>query len=166
MLAFFISLSFRIIIVSLRWWLPAFVLLFLIFLFIGTSSLYEEVKFLGFNIFRDTLSFRLCILTLWLGVLIIISRNMFIKLKVSKVVFSFLVLLLLLVLVVSFLTRNYLIFYFFFEISLIPTLLIIVGWGFQPERLQAGIYFILYTLTASLPLLAGIIFYYYNFGRL
>jgi len=64
-----------------------------------------------------------------------------------------------LVLLVSFLTSNYLIFYFFFEASLIPTLLIITGWGFQPERLQAGVYFIVYTLVGSLPLLVSLFFF-------
>jgi len=56
-----------------------------------------------------------------------------------------------------------LLFYYFFEISLIPTLLIIIGWGYQPERLQAGVYFIFYTLFASLPLLLFIVSYY-NLG--
>jgi len=90
-------------------------------------SLAEEIKFIGFNIFIDTLSFRLCILTAWLRFLILISRNMFLKLKVSKTLFANLVMFLFLILIISFLTRNYLMFYFFFEISLIPTLLIITG---------------------------------------
>lgn len=66
-----------------------------------------------------------------------------------------------LALIITFMLGNYLLFYFFFEISLIPTFFIIIGWGYQPERLQAGIYFIFYTLTASLPLLIGI-FYVFN----
>lgn len=44
--------------------------------------------------------------------------------------------------------------------------MIILGWGYQPERLQAGIYFLFYTLTASLPLLILIIYLYFNFGSL
>lgn len=44
-------------------------------------------------------------------------------------------------------------FYLFFERRLIPTLFLILGWGFQPERLQAGLYLLFYTLFASLPLL-------------
>jgi NADH-ubiquinone oxidoreductase chain 4 len=36
--------------------------------------------------------------------------------------------------------------------------LLIVGWGYQPERIQAGIYLLFYTLFASLPLLIGIFF--------
>jgi len=63
---------------------------------------------------------------------------------------------LMVVLFITFTVGDYIMFYFFFEISLIPTLLIIIGWGYQPERLQAGIYFIFYTIAASLPLLIAI----------
>jgi NADH-ubiquinone oxidoreductase chain 4 len=31
-------------------------------------------------------------------------------------------------------------------------------WGYQPERLQASMYLIIYTITASLPLLMGLVF--------
>ena len=44
----------------------------------------------------------------------------------------------------------------------IPTLFLILGWGYQPERLQAGIYLLFYTLLASLPLLVGIFYIYYS----
>lgn len=47
-------------------------------------------------------------------------------------------------------------FYIFFEASLIPTFLLVIGWGYQPERLQARMYLMLYTITASLPLLLSI----------
>ncbi|WP_337232394.1 proton-conducting transporter membrane subunit, partial [Vibrio cholerae] len=40
----------------------------------------------------------------------------------------------------------------------IPTLILIVGWGYQPERIQAGVYLLFYTLFASLPLLIGIFY--------
>jgi NADH-ubiquinone oxidoreductase chain 4 len=53
---------------------------------------------------------------------------------------------------------NTLAFYTFFELSLIPILLIILGWGYQPERLQAGLYMMLYTLFGSIPLLFGLIY--------
>jgi NADH-ubiquinone oxidoreductase chain 4 len=53
-------------------------------------------------------------------------------------------------------------FYLFFESRIIPTVFIILGWGYQPERLQAGVYLLFYTLLASLPLLVGI-FYVYDF---
>nr|YP_009353578.1 NADH dehydrogenase subunit 4 [Ellobium chinense]AQX92065.1 NADH dehydrogenase subunit 4 [Ellobium chinense] len=59
-----------------------------------------------------------------------------------------------LILVAVFASPNLIFFYIFFEASLIPTLILIIGWGYQPERLQAGTYLMLYTVTASLPLLA------------
>nr|YP_004935009.1 NADH dehydrogenase subunit 4 [Salinator rhamphidia]AEQ93897.1 NADH dehydrogenase subunit 4 [Salinator rhamphidia] len=60
-------------------------------------------------------------------------------------------------LVLAFSSANILLFYVFFEASLIPTLMLIIGWGYQPERLQAGSYMMLYTVTASLPLLAALV---------
>ena len=42
----------------------------------------------------------------------------------------------------------------------------ILGWGYQPERVQAGIYLLFYTLLASLPLLVGILFLYNSLGSL
>jgi len=46
------------------------------------------------------------------------------------------------------------------------TLFLILGWGYQPERIQAGIYLLFYTLLASLPLLVGILFVYNSLGSL
>nr|YP_009827430.1 NADH dehydrogenase subunit 4 [Hermissenda emurai] len=63
------------------------------------------------------------------------------------------ILVLTLALVLAFSLSNALAFYIFFEISLIPTLILIIGWGYQPERLQAGSYMMMYTVAASLPLL-------------
>ena len=42
----------------------------------------------------------------------------------------------------------------------------ILGWEYQPERVQAGIYLMFYTLLASLPLLVGILFIYNSLGSL
>lgn len=76
-------------------------------------------------------------------------------------IFLFLILILLIFLFLTFRSISLFIFYLFFERRLIPTLLLILGWGYQPERLQAGIYLLFYTLLASLPLLVGI-FYLIN----
>lgn len=56
-----------------------------------------------------------------------------------------------------FLSRKIILFYLFFERSLIPIFLILLGWGYQPERLQAGLYMLFYTLFGSLPLLVAIL---------
>lgn len=73
---------------------------------------------------------------------------------------------LLLALFFTFRSLDYLFFYISFEVSLIPTLVLILGWGYQPERLQAGVYMLFYTLFASLPLLASILYLYRVRGNL
>ncbi len=88
---------------------------------------------------------------------------MLFKLNNYVVYFIFLVLFLLMILILTFRSINLFLFYVFFERRLIPTLFLILGWGYQPERLQAGIYLLFYTLLASLPLLISI-FYIFNFS--
>nr|AEQ93880.1 NADH dehydrogenase subunit 4 [Rhopalocaulis grandidieri] len=57
------------------------------------------------------------------------------------------------ILVLAFKASSLMMFYIFFEASLIPTLFLIVSWGSQPERLQAGVYMVCYMIFASFPLL-------------
>jgi len=76
------------------------------------------------------------------------------------------VVVLVLFLVLAFMSVDLLLFYVFFESSLIPTLLLIFGWGYQPERLQAGCYLLFYTLLASLPMLVGVLYFMILGGRL
>ena len=52
---------------------------------------------------------------------------------------------------------NALSFYILFEISLLPTLFIVLLYGYQPEKLRAGQYLLLYTVLASLPLLLSLL---------
>jgi NADH-ubiquinone oxidoreductase chain 4 len=49
-------------------------------------------------------------------------------------------------------------------LSLVPTLILIIGWGYQPERLEAGIYIMVYTISASLPLFLIILFLFKKEG--
>lgn len=80
--------------------------------------------------------------------------------------FLFIVLVLMISLFLAFGFMNLFLFYVFFEIRLIPTLILIVGWGYQPERLQAGIYLLFYTLFASLPIMISLFFCYDHFNSL
>lgn len=124
------------------------------------------IKLGGRSYYNDLLSFSLVLITLWLARLIIIARQKTITYANTPTKFIICILVLTLVLVLSFSTRSFILFYIFFEGSLIPTLLLILGWGYQPERLQARIYLILYTVTASLPLLISIIFIFKSSGHL
>ena len=48
-------------------------------------------------------------------------------------------------------------FYINFEMTLFPILMMILGWGYQPERLSAGIALIIYTIIGSIPFLIYLI---------
>merc|ERR1712228_698201 len=67
--------------------------------------------------------------------------------------FSFLCSVLLIRILRFFLSFNSLTFYVFFEVRLIPTLLMVLLYGYQPEKLTATIYLLIYTVSSSLPLL-------------
>nr|WMC20895.1 NADH dehydrogenase subunit 4 [Helicocranchia sp. n SB-2022] len=112
----------------------------------------------GEYLYCDSMSGMLIVLTLWISGLMMLASNYSIKyMNNKKGVFSILILFLCLTVILFFLSMNIMYFYIFFEISLIPTLMLIIGWGYQPERLQAGMYMMLYTITASLPLLISLI---------
>uniref|UniRef100_UPI0030FEF737 NADH dehydrogenase subunit 4 n=1 Tax=Struwela camposi TaxID=2859449 RepID=UPI0030FEF737 len=104
----------------------------------------------------DSLSSPLLILTLWISALMIFASYKILNMHSSPRLFIQLILTLALILILTFTQSNLLLFYIMFEASLIPTLFIILGWGNQPERLQAGMYLVLYTVAASLPLLLSI----------
>lgn len=104
----------------------------------------------------DPLANSLVILTLWITTLIILRTWEVLIAQVSILIFIRVTLTLRLVLVTAFTTNNLIIFYIIFETSLIPTLIIILIWGYQPERLNARIYIIIYTISRSLPLLLSI----------
>ena len=55
-------------------------------------------------------------------------------------------------------TKSLLLFYVYFEASVIPITLILYLYGYQPEKLQALIFLLLYTVARRLPLLLVILF--------
>lgn len=119
---------------------------------------FGEFYTLLFSFFVDRMANRFVFLSSFITLLMLYSRYKIYKTSEFSLVFSSFLYILLFTLIVSFYVRDYLLFYLFFEISLIPTLLIITGWGYQPERLQAGLYFLFYTLFASLPLLLLLVY--------
>ena len=66
----------------------------------------------------------------------------------------------------SFSSSDLILFYVIFESTLIPIFLLILGWGYQPERISASLYLLFYTLFASLPLLLALLYLYTDLGTL
>nr|QXU57635.1 NADH dehydrogenase subunit 4 [Cherax cartalacoolah] len=121
---------------------------------------------LGHMVGVDYLSNILVVLSVWI-VMLMVYGSVNIK-KTSNFFSGFLLasLFLLLVLVLTFSSVNYLMFYISFESSLVPMLVLILGWGYQPERIQAGVYMLFYTLFASFPLLVSLLSLYSVAGSL
>nr|YP_009092278.1 NADH dehydrogenase subunit 4 [Mus fragilicauda]AHZ60949.1 NADH dehydrogenase subunit 4 [Mus fragilicauda] len=109
--------------------------------------------------FSDPLSTPLIILTTWLLPLMLMASQNHLKKEnptLQKLYISMLVSLQIL-LTMTFSATELIMFYILFEATLIPTLIIITRWGNQTERLNAGIYFLFYTLVGSIPLLIALI---------
>nr|YP_009343056.1 NADH dehydrogenase subunit 4 [Faxonius luteus]APS87283.1 NADH dehydrogenase subunit 4 [Faxonius luteus] len=121
---------------------------------------------LGAQLGADYLSIILVMLSVWIIMLVVYSSQMVKKTNKFSSLFLLMNLALLFALLMTFCSMDYLMFYLSFESSLIPTLILILGWGYQPERAQAGIYMLFYTLFASLPLLMSLISLYVTGGSL
>nr|YP_008815886.1 NADH dehydrogenase subunit 4 [Pethia conchonius]WRM53615.1 NADH dehydrogenase subunit 4 [Pethia conchonius]BAO03846.1 NADH dehydrogenase subunit 4 [Pethia conchonius] len=116
----------------------------------------------------DPLSTPLLVLTCWLLPLMILAsqnhispepisrQRLYITLLASLQTF----------LIMAFGATEIIMFYIMFEATLIPTLIIITRWGNQTERLNAGTYFLFYTLAGSLPLLVALLLLQNSTGTL
>lgn len=143
------------------WWSCAFTLiaLRLTCVIISYNSILA-LQNLSYWMSSDSIRMPLITLTLWISALMLFARSNVLVTKTSSNQFVLYILALAGILSITFRASNIIIFYISFESSLIPTLLLIIGWGYQPERIQAGVYIILYTIAASLPLLIRILFIY------
>lgn len=112
------------------------------------------------RIFRiDYYSYILIILSLWVIGLMIIHLYRSEEL-LKKEIF----LIIIIILYLFFSMKNIILFYFFFEFRLIPTFILIIYWGYNPERLRSAYYILIYTLLISLPLLVYLIYIYIIVG--
>nr|YP_009254164.1 NADH dehydrogenase subunit 4 [Takydromus amurensis]ANC62850.1 NADH dehydrogenase subunit 4 [Takydromus amurensis] len=108
----------------------------------------------------DTVSSPLITLSCWLLPLMVLASQNHLKTEPINRKRTFLLMLVFLqtALILTFAASNYVMFYVLFETTLIPTLVIITRWGNQAERLNAGLYFLFYTLASSLPLLIALLY--------
>nr|ARB50177.1 NADH dehydrogenase subunit 4 [Rhombodera sp. FY-2017] len=150
---------------NMSWWLIQNLLFLLSLMFLINIDFFCWSG-MSYMFGYDYLSYGLVMLSFWICVLMITASYSVIRYKFYNNLFLFMILVLLYMLYCTFCSLNMISFYFFFEGSLIPTLFLIFGWGYQPERLQAGIYLLFYTLFASLPLLLGIMYLYSNLNCL
>jgi len=131
-----------------------FIRFIIIFVYMFKNLIYRSMR-LFFS--HEYYSLLLYILSVWIVGLMMIRVEKFNRLKILIFIN------LLFILIIFFSLTDLLIFYFLFEVRLIPTFFLIIYWGRNPERLSAAYYLIMYILLVSFPLLLYI-FKIYIFG--
>nr|UHJ18197.1 NADH dehydrogenase subunit 4 [Mustela richardsonii cicognanii]UHJ18236.1 NADH dehydrogenase subunit 4 [Mustela richardsonii cicognanii]UHJ18249.1 NADH dehydrogenase subunit 4 [Mustela richardsonii cicognanii]UHJ18353.1 NADH dehydrogenase subunit 4 [Mustela richardsonii cicognanii]UHJ18366.1 NADH dehydrogenase subunit 4 [Mustela richardsonii cicognanii] len=118
--------------------------------------------------FADSLSTPLLVLTTWLLPLMLMASQHHLSKETlaRKKLYITMLVMLQLFLIMTFTATELIMFYILFEATLMPTLIIITRWGNQTERLNAGLYFLFYTLVGSLPLLIALLWVQNNLGTL
>ncbi|BBV28443.1 NADH dehydrogenase subunit 4 (mitochondrion) [Teleogryllus occipitalis] len=163
LLMFMIPLSF---LNGMFWWVVQFMFFFMSFIYMLSINISGNFEGLSYNWGFDLLSYGLILLSFWICGLMIVASVSVYHYDYYSNYFIFMIIFLMLMLMCAFSSIDMLSFYIFFESSLIPTLFLILGWGYQPERVQAGIYLLFYTLLASLPLLISLLSFYAKNGTL
>nr|YP_009943831.1 NADH dehydrogenase subunit 4 [Ptilorrhoa leucosticta]QOD95662.1 NADH dehydrogenase subunit 4 [Ptilorrhoa leucosticta] len=144
--------SFLIATVSLQWLTPT----------------YYPSKGLTYWTSIDQISSPLLVLSCWLLPLMIMASQNHLETEptIRKRTFITTMILVQPFILLAFSASELMLFYIAFEATLIPTLILITRWGNQPERLNAGIYLLFYTLASSLPLLIAILHLHNQMGTL
>nr|YP_009500735.1 NADH dehydrogenase subunit 4 [Lanthanaphalara mira]AWU48956.1 NADH dehydrogenase subunit 4 [Lanthanaphalara mira] len=130
-----------------------FVVIFKVTLILNFMVLF--FLYLIFMMFDDgiyLIKLALVALSFWLIIMMFMSINFY----DYKSLLSSMFIMVLILLEICFYSDSLLFFYLGFEMSVIPVFLIIFGWGYHSNRLEASIYMLSYTVLFSLPLLVMI----------
>nr|UPX88559.1 NADH dehydrogenase subunit 4 [Palomena prasina] len=141
-----------------NYWMLMHIYMLMCFGFIFFNICYDFICSSGNFFGLDILSYSLVGLSYFILFLMMMASIKIYLNQHNLIFFGLILLLMMMSLLLTFCSLNMFIFYISFESSLIPTLFLIFGWGYQPERILAGYYLLFYTLFASLPLLLGIFY--------
>uniref|UniRef100_A0AAU7LKS0 NADH-ubiquinone oxidoreductase chain 4 n=1 Tax=Syrbatus sp. 3 RRMO-2024a TaxID=3154169 RepID=A0AAU7LKS0_9COLE len=158
----FILMILMFLILSNYWLIHMFMyLLLFMFMFMYSNNFMWMNNSYGLGL--DQLSFLMIMLELVISLLMLLAStkmmmmNDYISIYLKNLVFMMFILFLM------FSSINLFMFYILFESSLIPMLVIILGWGNQFERLQAGVYLMFYMIMFSLPMMVSIFYFFKNY---
>nr|YP_337820.2 NADH dehydrogenase subunit 4 [Limnonectes fujianensis]AAY45908.2 NADH dehydrogenase subunit 4 [Limnonectes fujianensis] len=140
---------------------------FTAFLSMSFSSL-SDFNFSNSLFFIDKISAPLAILTCWLFPLTLLASQSKLSLEpinrqriyIANNAFLQLTTLL------AFTASDLMLFFVFFEASLVPTMIIIARWGAQERRLEAGMFIAFYTMLGAVPLILWFIDIFSTHGSL
>nr|YP_010827542.1 NADH dehydrogenase subunit 4 [Sinocentrus brevicornis]WFD60961.1 NADH dehydrogenase subunit 4 [Sinocentrus brevicornis] len=164
MMAFFFYLVFMIPMLGFNfWYCYQFMYMYFIFVFMLINVNYDFCN-VGYLFGIDFFSYNLVILSFFIISLMNLSSLYMINL--NSLFFCLINYLICIILFFVFCFLNMFMMYISFEFVLIPLLILVLGWGYQPERLESGIYLFFYTLFGSFPLFIFIIYIYNDFFTL
>nr|QNO35885.1 NADH dehydrogenase subunit 4 [Hormaphis betulae] len=131
------------------WWLVQNFFFFFFFFMYFKIPMFNYFLNISYLFGMDMIFYLLFMLSIWIISLVYIAS---INLKFSYYYyFNNLMYIFILIFFFCFFSDNFLIFYIFYEINLIPIIILIYGWGYQYERFKAGFYLFIYMIFFSLP---------------
>uniref|UniRef100_A0AAU6QD77 NADH-ubiquinone oxidoreductase chain 4 n=1 Tax=Aspidophiura sp. TaxID=3135528 RepID=A0AAU6QD77_9ECHI len=137
------------------------------FLFLASLSLLSNNSSWGWSncnsgLAIDYISLPLIVLSTWLiPVCLLASVSPLYQSSCQDIrLFISLLFFILFALIITFSSLDLFVFFIGFESTLVPTLFIITRWGTSSTRIEAGLYFVFYTLASSLPFLLSLILLY------
>lgn len=126
---------------------------FLFFIYLWLFYIIINFSWRGLFFIFDSFSILLlCLISLFILRIVLISELNFVILILSQ--------LLVLICIIFFFSGTLISLYIYFEISLFPIIIIILGYGSQIEKINSSYYLIFYAAFCSFPFL--IVYFYYN----
>nr|UXO94135.1 NADH dehydrogenase subunit 4 [Dolichovespula saxonica] len=108
--------------------------------------------------FYDFYSYMLVILSLWIsGCMLMINLSKFKEIMIIILLIS---------LVMCFFSMNLMLFYFMFEVGLLPIFFLILYGGYSFDRFEAIMYMLMFTVLSSMPFMWMILYVYLNYYSL
>nr|YP_009107317.1 NADH dehydrogenase subunit 4 [Pelophylax cretensis]AIU38917.1 NADH dehydrogenase subunit 4 [Pelophylax cretensis] len=128
----------------------------------------QDFSFSNSLFFIDKISGPLAILTCWLFPLTLLASQSKMYLEPINRQRTYIInsTFLQLTTLLAFVSSDLMLFFIFFEASLVPTMIIITRWGAQERRLEAGTYLAFYTMLGAVPLMIWLIKFYSTHGSL
>nr|QJF58150.1 NADH dehydrogenase subunit 4 [Adelges tsugae] len=155
------------------WWLVQNFFFFFFFFMYFKIPLFNYFLNISYLFGMDMFSYLMFMLSVWIISLVYISslsiKNFYYN------YFNFLIYVFMFIFYFCFFVNNFILFYIFYEMNLIPILVLIYGWGYQYERFKAGFYLFIYMVFFSLPFFICLMFlnnfyflfiYYLDFSNL
>ena len=136
------------------------VLSFFFFLIFTYSIWSYQNNEIVYNLLDSSIGQILIILSAWVIIFMTLASPLS---QVKSLIYLQLFIKILFILFMCFKLNSLILFYYSFEIALLPIFLMVIGWGYQPERLSARLNLFLYTVFASLPLLLCFLFLNFSF---